>query len=169
MFYYIQMFLSFGIAATGFAILFNVPKRTLPTIFFIAAFAGLIKMMMIQHGYNLVVATFSASLFIGFVCIPIAHLQHAPPLVFSIPSVIPLVPGVLAFRMMVGIIQLSGDMEAASYAAILSTTVSNGLKVMFVLLSLAAGVALPMLLTRKDSVKHVRLRKKPFTSAVTGE
>lgn len=95
---------------------------------------------------------------VGTVSIMAAHNRHAPPLVFAIPAVIPMVPGVFAYRMMMGLIELSGTLPPESYTQVLAETVNNGLKVMFILISLAVGVALPMLLTRKESAKHIRFR-----------
>lgn len=155
----LEMMLWFGLAATGFAVLFNVPSRALPVIFFLGALGGLTKQLTLHWGASLIVASLCSSFVIGLLTIPFAHIKHAPPLVFSIPSVIPLVPGVLAFRMMQGLITLAGDSNPADYVVILSSTINNGLRVMFILFSLAAGVALPMLLTRKESVKHVKLRR----------
>lgn len=157
----LEMMLWFGIAASGFAVLFNAPSRALPVVFLLSATAGFTKLVTMHFGANLVLASLCSSLVIGLLAVPFAHVVHAPPFVFSIPAVIPLVPGVLAFRMMQGIIQLSGDGNAEEYVQILSATVNNGLRMMFILLSLAGGVALPLLLTRKESVKHVRLRPRP--------
>jgi hypothetical protein len=46
------------------------------------------------------------------------------------------------------------------YTQILSETVNNGSKTLFVIMSLAMGVAVPMHLMRKESVKNIRLHKK---------
>ena len=120
-------------------------------------------MVAVGLGANIVVASLCGALLIGFISIPFAHYKHVPPLVFSIPSVIPLVPGVLAFKMMRGLITLAGDTTSELFITTLADTISSGIKVMFILLCLAGGVAFPMLLSRKQSVKHVRLlslRKK---------
>lgn len=150
----------FGVAAMGFSVLFNVPARTLPSVFIIGAVGGLSRLLLLHHGANIIIASFLGAIVIGLLSIPFAHEKHAPPLVFSIPSVIPMVPGLLAYRMMLGLIKLSGDVPPEAFTETLYDTVSNGLKVMFVLMSLAGGVAVPMLITRKQSAKHLRFRKK---------
>lgn len=147
----------FGLASLGFAILFNVPERTLPSLFFIAILGGIIKTLALNAGINISIATLFSSFAIGVICIPAAHNKHAPPLVFAIPSVIPLVPGVYAYRMMIGLISLSSNVNAA-YQQTLYETINYGLKVLFILLSLSAGVALPMLVTRQQSAKHIKLK-----------
>ena len=78
-------------------------------------------------------------------------------MVFSIPSVIPMVPGAFAYRMMLGLIKLAGTaVTDPTYHQTLAETTSNGLKTMFILMSLAAGVSIPMLISRKDTIKKIR-------------
>jgi len=149
----------FGCAGVGFAVLFNVPRRTLFPIFIMAALGGLTKVALVQVQINVIIASLMGSTLIGFMSIGFAHNKHAPPPVFAIPSVIPMVPGIFAFRVMLGLITLAGDMDKAVSAQVLTETIHNGLKVMFLLMTLAAGVGLPMLITRKDSAKDIRFRK----------
>jgi uncharacterized membrane protein YjjB (DUF3815 family) len=144
----------------GFSILFNVPTRTLPAIFIIGVVGGLIRLLLLRHEVNIIIASLCGAMVIGVLSIPFAHEKHAPPLVFSIPAVIPMVPGVLAYRMMLGLIQLAGDVQPEMFTQVLYETINNGLKVMFVLMSLAGGVAVPMLVTRKQSAKEMRFGKK---------
>ncbi len=149
----------FGFAAIGFAVLFNVPQRTLVIIFCIAVAAGAAKMALLHIGLNIVITSFLAAAIVGLLSVPAAHNKHAPPLVFSIPAVIPLIPGVLAYQTMLGLMTLSASKAGAASTQVLSETISDGLKVMFILVSLSAGVALPLLLSRRESAKHVRLTK----------
>ncbi|WP_301930041.1 hypothetical protein [Ferruginibacter sp.] len=58
---------------------------------------------------------------------------------------------------MLGLIKLTGAI-GPDYQAIISDTVNNGAKTLFVIMSLAMGVAVPMHLMRKESVKNIRLR-----------
>lgn len=146
----------FGIAATGFAILFNVPRRTLLIIWVLAAIGGLTKLMMLHLGLSVVLSSLLGSSVIGILSNYAAHNKHSPPLVFAIPSVIPMVPGVFAYQMILGLIKLAGNTSANDYSIVLSQTVSNGLKVMFILMSLSVGVAIPMLITRKSSIKRTK-------------
>jgi uncharacterized membrane protein YjjB (DUF3815 family) len=149
----------FGMAAAGFAVLFNVPTRTLLPIFLMGALGGLTKVTMIHCDINVIGASFAGATFIGFLSIFFAHDKHAPPPIFAIPAVIPMVPGIFAYRMMIGLISLAGKIDNTAYTRILSETTNNGLKVMFILMSLAAGVGVPMLITRKESAKDIRFKK----------
>lgn len=148
-----------GFAAIGFAVLFNVPKPTLLSIWFLGAVGGILKFSTLGLFDNIVLASLIGASVIGILSIPISHKVHVPPLVFSIPAVIPMVPGAFAYRMMLGLIDIatySGDKMGMGEE--LAITVQNGLKTMFILLSLAVGVAVPMLITRKESAKRIRIK-----------
>ena len=147
-----------GVAALGFAVLFNVPPRTLLSIFAIGAAGGLVRVVFGEALHNPVVAALAGATLVGVLSIYAAHNKHSPPLVFAIPAVIPMVPGLMAYRMMIGLIKLSGSLPPETYSQVLYETVNNALKVMFILMSLAGGVAIPMLLSRKESAKHLRFR-----------
>ena len=150
----------FGAAALGFALFFNVPPRTLFTLWLMGAIGGIAKLLLLKAGASPVMATLGGSGLIGILSIPAAHFQHAPPLVFSIPSVIPMVPGVLAYRTLLGVIYLSRSPDSPDYARMLAESVSNGVNTFLILLCLAAGGSLPFLITRKESAKKLKLQKK---------
>jgi len=57
-------------------------------------------------------------------------------------------------------IALTSIENADAYIKTLIETVNNGAKMMFVLISLGTGVAIPMLLTRKESIKKSDFNKK---------
>ena len=146
-----------GIAAIGFAVLFNVPRRVVFSIWTLGAVGGLIKFTAMQFDSGVVFASFLGATVIGIISIQMAHMRNSPPLVFSIPSVIPMVPGVFAYKMMLGLIALANIENTHVYVQNLIETVNNGAKMTFVLIALGIGVALPMLITRKESIK-----KSPF-------
>ena len=145
-----------GSAAVGFAVLFNVPLRALFTIFLLGAIGCLLKFSLISLEVHVVVAAFIGATVIGLLSVPAAHTKHAPPLVFSIPAVIPLVPGIFAYRTMLVVMKLSAPITD-NYTQILSETLNNGTKAAFIVLALAVGVGIPNLITRKESAKQIRV------------
>ena len=145
-----------GVAALGFAILFNVPVRTLFAIWSLGALGGLIKFLGLEFDLNIILASFLGASAIGIVSIAVAHKVHSPPLIFSIPAVIPMVPGAFAYRMMLGLIRITVG-EGPGLETTLIEVVQNGMMVAFILLSLAIGVAIPMLVTRKETAKKIKM------------
>ncbi|MDW7694966.1 threonine/serine exporter family protein [Flammeovirgaceae bacterium SG7u.111] len=136
-----------AIAAGGFAILFNVPVRTL----LFAALGGAIGLICrnIFHYYIGFHLEFSS--FLGALCAATwgafwSHKVHTPGHVISIPSVIPMVPGVFSYKGMIGLINFnSSDLPQDEH---LATTVSFLLKAIFILAGLSLGTAIPNLIDR---------------------
>ena len=146
-----------GFAALGFAILFNVPQRTLVIIWIMGALGGLTKFFLLGLDVNIALASLAGASLIGILSVYAAHNKQAPPLVFSTPAVIPMVPGAFAYRMMLGCMELAGtSVNSETYLKTLAETTNNGLKAFFILIALSAGVAIPMLVTRKDSFKRIK-------------
>jgi uncharacterized membrane protein YjjB (DUF3815 family) len=146
-----------GCAGIGFAVLFNVPRRTLGIIYSIAAIGGLIKFFLISNQVGLVFATLCGASTIGFLSVLAAHYRKAPPMTFALPALIPMVPGLFAYKAMVGVIKLTGDSKDPElYSKLFFETVNNGLKALFIILALAAGVAIPLLISRKQTVKRLK-------------
>ena len=111
----------------------------------------------IQFHTDIVISSFAGATLVGILSVSAAHNKHTPPLVFSIPAVIPMVPGAFAYRMMLGLIKLSGTaITNETYSLTLGETASNGLKTLFILMALAVGVAIPMLISRKETIKRIR-------------
>ena len=108
---FLEKWIWLGFAAVGFAVLFNVPIRTLWVIFLLGALGGSLKFLTMKLGGGIILGSFFGAMLVGFLSIYAAHFRHAPPFVFAIPSVIPMVPGAFAYRMMLGIIRLTGDVS----------------------------------------------------------
>jgi uncharacterized membrane protein YjjB (DUF3815 family) len=147
-----------GWAATGFGILFNVPPKTLLAIWAGGAIAGLIKFsfLVLSADSPVIESSFFAALAVGMYSVPVARRRYEPPMIFAIPSVIPLIPGVFAYRTMIGLIRLTGEV-GNDYALTLSQTVNNGVRTLFIIMSIAIGVSIPLHVMRRDAAKKVKL------------
>ncbi|SFU27925.1 Uncharacterized membrane protein YjjB, DUF3815 family [Pustulibacterium marinum] len=153
----LEKWIWFGIAAIGFAALFNVPKRTLLSVFILAALGGTVKLIFFFVTESVVIGTLLGAITVGFLSVIAAHKNHTPPFVLAIPAVIPMVPGSFAYHTMKGIIHLTNNTNSDLFVSLLNDTMTNGLKTMFILLSIALGVSMPMLLTRRESVKEIKI------------
>src|SRR6187402_410139 len=153
-----------GFAALGFGVLFNAPTRTLFAIWTGGFLAGFVKFAALQSipGSGVIFCSFIAAVIVGIASIPVAHSRHVPPVIFAIPSVIPLVPGVFAYRTMLGLMKLTGSI-GIEYSQVISETVHNGAITLFVVMALSLGVAVPMHITTKHSAKNIRWKKLPFS------
>ncbi|HKJ40702.1 MAG TPA: threonine/serine exporter family protein [Sunxiuqinia sp.] len=157
---FFEKWIWFGAAAVGFAILFNVPQRTIWLIFLMGALGGALKVLTMTLGGSIILGSFLGAMLVGFISIGAAHFRHSPPFVFSIPAVIPMVPGAFAYRTMLGIIKLTGSVDNGIFVKTMEATVNNGLKAGFVLMALAFGVSAPMLFSRRQSAKEIKVPLK---------
>jgi uncharacterized membrane protein YjjB (DUF3815 family) len=148
-----------GWAAVGFGILFNVPPKTLFGSWIGGAIAGFIKftVLFLSASSAIIQSSFFAAVAVGIFSVPIAERRHEPPMIFAIPSIIPLIPGVFAYRTMLGLIKLTGDVRE-DYSLILSQTVHNGVTTLFIIMSIAIGVAIPIHVIRKDPSKKISVK-----------
>ncbi|MGQ1911071.1 threonine/serine exporter family protein [Marinifilum sp. RC60d5] len=149
-----------GFAATGFAILFNVPARTLYLIFILGALGGSLKLILLQQDVNIILSSFLGALLVGILSIKASHLKHSPSFIFAIPAVIPMVPGAFMYRMMLGVIRLTGANDHEVFLRLLQETIDNGLKGFFVLSALSLGVSGPMLINRNNTKREIKRIKK---------
>ncbi|MNE98426.1 hypothetical protein D3C80_1969340 [compost metagenome] len=66
-----------------------------------------------------------------------------------------MIPGFFAYKAMVGIIELTAEKDHEVYTKLFFETVNNGLSALFVLIALSGGVAIPLLITRKQTIKRI--------------
>ncbi|MGI9276028.1 MAG: threonine/serine exporter family protein [Endozoicomonas sp.] len=151
---FIERCLWAAVAALGFATLFTVPVRAFWAVALLAIIGYGLRGVGMMYGLNLVIATLIASCTMGLLAIQLAHWVHTPTTVFMAPAVIPMVPGVFAYRTMMGLLEISSNSSAP--VELLSSTANSGLVAMFTLLALAVGVSLPSLLFKNKSVKEIR-------------
>lgn len=141
-----------GIAALGFALLFNVPRRTLLACFLIGAIGNTVKATVMQTGVDIGLATLAGATVVGFLGVGFSPKLSAPPPVLSIPGIIPMIPGTFAYKTMMGILKIATGKLQSDPHLIQFTTV-NGILTLIILISISVGIAIPNLLfARKKPV-----------------
>lgn len=103
--------------AAGFAVLYNAPLRTI----YAAGLAGMAGWLVYalfpsEEGLDLFMAAGAASFALSLLSQLFARIHKVPVIVFSIPGLIPLVPGGTAFNMMRAFIEEQFT-DAIAYAA----------------------------------------------------
>ncbi len=146
-----------GVAAVGFGILFNVPRKVIFPVFLLALFAGFVKFLFLEYDFNIIIATFFASLFVGIFSIPFASKINKPLVVFGIPSIIPMIPGYFAYKTILGmkLFTLSSSNEINQNIA-LNSIFANGFTTLFILFAITVGVTAPLLILGKDFAQKIK-------------
>lgn len=141
-----------GVAALGFALLFNVPPRTLWACVLCGATGHATRTMILNSGWqgvsNTEMATFIGALVIGVLGELLARRLRIPTPTFTICGVIPMIPGTFAFGAMIGMLQLAGVLSVNTLPVgpdLLVTMTTNFIKTALILGALAAGIAIPSL------------------------
>ena len=133
-----------AIPAVGFALLFNVPPRALKFCAALGALghgtATLLKLMQVTP----VFATFFAAALVGTLGVWLAQRYHrAHPKVFTVAAVIPMFPGIPAYRAMLSLVLIEKEgYSPERFAVMVDQFVQTG----FLLSALVFGLALPGLL-----------------------
>lgn len=141
----IQDALLSAVAATGFAMLFSAPRRTLLGCAIGGALGHASRSLLMQFGFGIELATLAGSVVIGVVGVFCAQRLRAPTPIFTISAGVTLAPGVFAYQTMIGILQVAaGDSETAAAALVAVST--NGIKTALILGAIAVGIAAPALL-----------------------
>lgn len=137
-----------GIAALGFAILFNVPVRTLWACAVCGSVAYAARTLLVAlGGVSIEAATLVGSTLAGFAAVLLGRWLHVPAPVLVMPGVIPLIPGALAFRTMIDLLNLTAAPSANEKLVAIAAV--NAFRTVLIIGAIAAGVAIPSLIFRR--------------------
>jgi len=141
------------IVALGFAILFNTPRRVLYVAGVLGGLGHGIRFLLLQNQVGLISATLAGAVFVGLVGIICAHRVHTPPVVFTMPACITMIPGLFAYRTMLGCIKISDLKSVKQDLTLLPETAHYFVLTASLLFALAIGICSGALLFRKKSMK----------------
>jgi len=148
------------IVAFCWGILFGSPKKILWVAGLLGGLGHSIRFVLLQLDAGLVTSTLIASILIGLFGIYVAHRVHHPPVVFTMPACITMIPGLYAYRTMLGAIKLTESPLILDDPYALPEMMHNLMLTMSLLFTLAIGISIGVLLFRKRSVKEISFIKK---------
>ena len=133
-----------AIPAVGFALLFNVPPRALKFCAALGALGHGTATVLKLAGITPVFATFFGAALIGTLGVWLAQRYHrAHPKVFTVAAVIPMFPGIPAYKAMLALVLIEKEgYSPERFAVMVDQFVQTG----FLLSALVFGLALPGLL-----------------------
>ena len=170
---YLAYAVAAAISAMGFSMIFNIPRRLL----WVVAIGGIIAVCMrnfvnlgpsngnVGLDWGLILGSLIGSSLISIICIKAVHIFHTPHHCLSIPSVIPMVPGVLMYRALFALIEMHGVVGELTIA------IHNGIRASQIILCIAIGVAIPNIFARKwiAPERHKKLIKMIAERKVRGK
>jgi uncharacterized membrane protein YjjB (DUF3815 family) len=138
-----------AIASTGFAMVFNVPKDTLKFCALGGAITYIIRNASIEFGFSIELATFIAATCIGIITLKWSKKFLVPRPVYSVASIIPMIPGTYAFTAMISLVDM--NIHGVS-PELIEIFLQNALKALSILGAITFGLAL-------TSLYYIRLNR----------
>lgn len=131
------------IPAVGFALVFNVPPKALKYCAIGGALGHGSRFVLMHWGLSIEWATLCAATLVGMIGVHWSHRFLAHPKVFTVAAMIPMVPGVFAFKAMIALVEINHRGFTPELWALL---MENVIKAVFIVAALAIGLAMPGLL-----------------------
>jgi len=138
-------------AALGFALLFNVPPRSLGVCCTLAVIGHAVRKGVMLLGGDLVLGSLLGGLVIGLLAEWWGARHHMIPTVYSIGAAIPMVPGTLMYKAvqaLLGVANLAkpavGGTQDIAQQLLVEAGV-NSVKASMAVMALAFGIAAPIL------------------------
>ncbi len=151
-----------AIAAIGFSVISNPPRRAILYTAILAAVGHSIRFFLLQYtGLDIASSSFIASFSIGMLSLLAADKLLCPATVLYIPALLPMIPGMYAYRTVFSLIkflQSSGnESEAIHY---LLEMFKNGITTASVLFTLAVGATIPLFIFYKRAFTMTRASRR---------
>ena len=128
-----------AVAAVGFGAVSDPPMRAFPAI---------------------ASASLCASVAIGIGSLLLGGRIHCPMTVLFIPALLPMIPGMYAYKTVFSMIMFMQNLDDPSAAGYLAAIVRNGFVTFSVIFMLAAGAAAPIFLFNKRAHSLTRNKKQ---------
>jgi uncharacterized membrane protein YjjB (DUF3815 family) len=145
-----------AVAAIGFAILSNPSRKAVLVSAVLAAIGHSLRFFLIHSGLEISLASLIAATTIGLLSILFAQIIHCPAEVFAFPSLLPMIPGMFAYRTILSLIKFIQTSDPKISQITFMDFFHNGITTIFILFALVIGVSLPILLFPKSSYSVTR-------------
>ena len=150
-----------AVAAVGFGAVSDPPMRAFPRIALLAAVGHALRFCLMNcAGMDIATASLCAATAIGFGSLWLGKAIRCPMTALYIPALLPMVPGIYAYKTVFALIMLmqhTAESDAARQymdAFLLNATVTVS-----VVFMLAVGSTVPILLVRRRAFSLTRRRK----------
>ena len=151
-----------AVAAIGFGAISDPPMRTFPRIALLAACGHALRFALMRHaGLDIASASFIAAFTIGMGSLWLGRSVRCPMTVLYIPALLPMVPGIYAYKTVFSLIMFLQSLDRADegmhymQAFFLNATVS-----LSVIALLAVGATLPIFVFNRRAFSMTRRKRQ---------
>lgn len=145
-----------AIASVGFASISNTPKSAMKYCAVTAAIGHCARSLLMSAGIHIIIASAIGAFAIAIIAIPCAQRVKCPPESFSYPAMLPMIPGMYAYRTVQGLILCLGAENQDSFMHFFYLMGYNGLTCTLIVAGLVTGVSLPNFIFKKLSFSSTK-------------
>lgn len=147
-----------AIASIGFAAISRPPRRAYLYCAIIAAVGHSLRYWLMNGapGMHIVAATLIGAFAVGTLAVFLSPLAKTPAETCLFPALLPMVPGIYAYKAFGGIVMCLTDSGRQAFDFYFYQAAYNGLSCLFILLCMAIGATLPIFFFERISFQATR-------------
>lgn len=148
-----------ALAAMGFAAISRPPRQVYLLVALLAAVGHSLRMMLMTPdilGVHIVTASFIAAFVIGTLAVAASPRVRVPAETCFFPALLPMIPGIYAYKCFGGVMMLIMHNEPGRFAADFYMMAHNGLIAICIILALTVGATIPVFLFKRVSFAATR-------------
>ena len=134
-----------SVTALGFGLISNPPRRALAAVVLTAFLGYFTRATMLDFGHlHIFISCFVSALVMGSCGLIFGRLTRTPATVIYIPALLPMIPGMYAYKAIFAMLKYMNHIEMVDNAIYIDQFVVNFTYVIGILLTLAIGSIMPM-------------------------
>lgn len=146
-----------AIAGVGFAAISNPPRVAYKYCALLAAVGHIARYCLTTFaGFSLVAASLCGAFLVGLLAIYIAPRVKCPPETFSYPALLPMIPGLYAYRCLQAFMMCMTAEGEEQFSHWFYLCESNGLTSIFVILGMVVGQFMPIMIFKRVSYSSTK-------------
>ena len=141
-----------AVVALGFGLISNPPRRAISAILLTGFLGYLTRLMVIElAGGHIFVACFVSAMVMGLCGLAFGRLTRTPSTVVYIPALLPMIPGMYAYKAIFALLHYMQHIELADKTIYFDQFFTNISYAVGILIALAFGSIMPMFIFTKTA------------------
>lgn len=148
-----------AIAAVGFSAISNPPRKAYLYCALIAAVGHSVRFLMMDSeflGWPIIPSSILASFIVGLLAVLLSPHAKTPAETFLFPSLLPMIPGIYAYRSFGGLAMCLLNRSEADFNHYFYLFAFNGLTTLFIILGMVVGATAPIFMLKRISFRATR-------------